>query len=170
MTKEQLCSAANLRSINSVIALLNAVLLYTLVDHVHGMKENYSEILGFWSSINISLLPVLFLCNFLYYTDPVSTFMVLLMYCLHSSGKDWLSAFAGILAVLCRQTNIVWVFLAAVEAAGNLIISEIRLHQARTKHPPTISLTMTGQLWELAIGLLDIAREPWKLMRLLKKE
>jgi len=141
ISKEQLCSVANLRSINLVMAIINAVLLHTLTSHIHGMKENYSEVMGIWSSFNISLLPVLFMFTFLYYTDPVSTAMVLLTYCLHLSGQDWLAAFAGSLSVLCRQTNIVWVFLAAAETAGSLVISEVRVHQARTKHPPTLSLT-----------------------------
>jgi len=124
ITKEQLCSAANLRSINLVMAIINAVLLHTLTSHIHGVKENYSEVLGIWSSFNISFLPMLWMFTFLYYTDPVSTAMVLLTYTLHLSGQDWLAAFAGFLSVLCRQTNIVWVFLAAAETAGNLIISE----------------------------------------------
>merc|ERR1711892_473034 len=167
ISKEQLCSVANLRSINFEMAIINAVLLHTLTSHIHGMKENYSEVMGIWSSFNISLLPVLFMFTFLYYTDPVSTAMVLLTYCLHLSGQDWLAAFAGSLSVLCRQTNIVWVFLAAAETAGSLVISEVRVHQARTKHPPTLSLTMGGQLWELGQGLLDLARYPWRIMRIL---
>jgi len=167
ITKEQLCSAANLRSINLVMAIINAVLLHTLTSHIHGVKENYSEVLGIWSSFNISFLPMLWMFTFLYYTDPVSTAMVLLTYTLHLSGQDWLAAFAGFLSVLCRQTNIVWVFLAAAETAGNLIISEVRIHQARTKHPPTLSLTMGGHVWELGLGLVDLARYPWRIMRIL---
>lgn len=167
ISKEDLCSAGNLRSINLVMAVINAVLLHTLTSHIHGVKENYSEVLGIWSSFNISCLPMLWMFSFLYYTDPVSTAMVLLTYTLHLSGQEWLAAFAGFLSVLCRQTNIVWVFLAAAEAAGNLINSEVRLHQARTKHPPTLSLTMGGQVWELGVGLVDLARYPWKIMRIL---
>ena len=162
-----LCSTGHLRAVNLVMAVINAVLLHTLTSHVHGMKENYSDVLGIWSSFNMSFLPVLFMFSFLYYTDPVSTAMVLLTYCLHLSGQNWLAGFAGSLAVLCRQTNIVWVFLAGVETAGSLVISEVRLHQARTKHPPTISLTTGGQLWELGVGIVDLARYPWRLMRIL---
>jgi len=162
-----LCSVSHLRAVNLVMAVINAVLLHTLTSHVHGMKENYSDVLGIWSSLNMSLLPVLYMFSFLYYTDPVSTAMVLLTYCLHLSGQNWLAGFAGSLAVLCRQTNIVWVFLAAAETAGCLVISEVRLHQARTKHPPTISLTLGGQLWELWVGIVDLARYPWRIMRIL---
>ena len=166
ITKEELCSVTNLRSINLVMAVINVVLLNTVVSHVHGMKENFNEALGVWSSLNMSFLPVLFMFNFLYYTDPTSTAMVLLTYCLHLSRQDWLAAFSGGLAVLCRQTNIVWVFLPAAETAVNLIISEVRFHQARTKRPPTLSLTALGQLREIGAGLLDMISYPWLIMRL----
>merc|ERR1719477_43303 len=128
--KQHSINDSHLRAVNLVMAVINAVLLHTLTSHVHGMKENYSDVLGIWSSFNMSFLPVLFMFSFLYYTDPVSTAMVLLTYCLHLSGQNWLAGVAGSLAVLCRQTNIVWVFLAGVETAGSLVISEVRLHQA----------------------------------------
>jgi len=167
ISRQDLCSVGHLRAVNLLMAVINAVLLHSLTSHVHGAKEHYSEVLGIWSSFNMSLLPVLYMFSFLYYTDPVSVCMVLLTYCLHLSGQDWLAGFAGVLAVLARQTNIVWVFLAGAETAGYLVISEVRLHQARTKNPPTISLTMAGQLWELWVGLADLARHPWRVMRIL---
>ena len=49
-------------------------------------QENYKDSLALLSSLNLSLLPVLFFFNFLYYTDTVSTTMVLLMYSLYLSG------------------------------------------------------------------------------------
>ena len=48
------------------------------------------------------------------------------------------------------------------------VLFQIRLHQATTKHPPTISLTTAGQLRELGIGVADLVRgHTWKLMRVL---
>lgn len=162
------CSTKMLRSINLVMSLINLVLLYTITSHLHGLKEGYSEVLGVWSSVNMSLCPVLYFYSYLYYTDQVATAMVLLTLCLHLAGRDWLASFTGILAVLCRQTNIVWVFLCGATAAGHILVTEIRLHQATTKHPPTISLTTAGQLRELGIGVADLVRgHTWKLMRVL---
>ena len=198
-----ICSTKMLRSINLVMSLINLVLLYTITSHLHGLKvfkimkfllhchcnlsysqEGYSEVLGVWSSVNMSLCPVLYFYSYLYYTDQAATAMVLLTLCLHLAGRDWLASFTGVLAVLCRQTNIVWVFLCGATAAGHILVTEvrgfhshhvlmfdlfqIRLHQATTKHPPTISLTTAGQLRELGIGVADLVRgHTWKLMRVL---
>ena len=89
-------------------------------------QEFYSDSLGLWSSVNLSLCPVLYFFSFLYYTDQVSTAMVLLTLCLQLSGQLWLSAFSGLLSVLCRQTNIVWVFLCGATAAGHILVTEVR--------------------------------------------
>ena len=114
----------------------------------------------------MALCPVLYFFSFLYYTDQVSTAMVLLTLCLQMSGQPWVSAFAGLLAVLCRQTNIVWVFLCGGLSAGHILVTEVRCHQAATKRPPTISLTTSGQLRELVLGTWDISRT-WTLARVL---
>ncbi len=53
-------------------------------------QDKYNDNLAILSSLNISLLPVLFFFNFLYYTDTVSTTMVLLMYSMYISGKLYL--------------------------------------------------------------------------------
>jgi len=146
------CSTVNLRSQNVVFGLLNFVLLYSLTYQLHGEKENFEDSLALLSSINISMLPVLFFFNFLYYTDTVSTTMVLLMYSLYLSDKFGLSSLAGLLSVLCRQTNIIWVFCVAGLAGGQILIEQIHLHQARTKHPPTLALTTFGQIKEVVTG------------------
>ena len=114
----------------------------------------------------MALCPVLYFFSFLYYTDQVSTAMVLLTLSLQMSGQPWLSAFTGLLSVLCRQTNIVWVFLCGALSAGHILVTEVRCHQASTKRPPTLSLNTRGQLRELAIGTWDIARTV-KLARVL---
>lgn len=49
--------------------------------------QGYSSNLAILNSLNLSLLPVLFMFNFLYYTDAVSTTMVLLTYSLHLAGS-----------------------------------------------------------------------------------
>ena len=163
----KLCSVSVLRSVNLVVSCINLILLHTITTHLHGNKESYSDLLGVWSSLNMSLMPVLFFYSFLYYTDQVSTALVLLTFSLHLSGNNWLASFSAALAILSRQTNIVWTFLCGALAAGNIVISEVRLHQARTKYPPTISLTASGQLVELAIGVRDLTSSPWRVLRIL---
>jgi len=161
------CSVSLLRSVNLLMSCVNLVLLHSLTTHLHGEKEGYSEVLGVWSSLNMSLMPVLYFYSFLYYTDQVSTALTLLTFCLHLSGRDWVASLSAVLAVLARQTNIVWTFLCGALAAANILISEVRLHQARTKHPPTISLTLSGQVRELAIGVRDLAVSPTRVLRII---
>ena len=165
----KLCSVRVLRSVNLLMSLLVLALLHTITSQLHGSKEGYSEVLGLWSSANMALMPVLFLFSFLYYTDQISTALVLLTFSLHLAEQDWLSSLAGLLAVLCRQTNIVWTFLCGATAAASILTGEVRLHQARTKNPPTISLTMVGQLGELCVGVRDLAASPWRVLRILGK-
>jgi len=160
------CSVVMLRSVNLLIALTNLLLIHCLTGARHGQKEGYSELLGLWSSLNISLLPPLFFSSLLYYTDPLSTCLVLLTYTLHISDRPLLASLAGAFSVLCRQTNIVWVFLAAAETAGQVALEEVRAHQLRTRHPPTIPLTATGQLAELSQGLAQLVVSPILLARL----
>jgi len=161
------CTVPSLRAVNLLLGLTNLVLLHTLTRARHGAKDGYSEQLGLWSSLNLSLLPPLFFTNLLYYTDPLSTCLVLLTYTLHLSGKEYLAACAGFLSVICRQTNIVWVFFAAAETGGRCLVSEVRTHQSRTRHPPTLALTMSGQLAELGLGLAHLATTPVAMARLI---
>jgi len=57
------CSVAALRSVNILVGLTNLVLLHSLTRTRHGDKAGYSEDLGLWSSLNLSLVPPLFFCN-----------------------------------------------------------------------------------------------------------
>ncbi|KAI9714427.1 MAG: glucosyltransferase [Bogoriella megaspora] len=76
------------------------------------------------SSLNVALFPPLFFFSALYYTDVLSTLLVLMSFDLHLQASDAESAglqvsiqilFNGALALLFRQTNIFWV---AVFPAG----------------------------------------------------
>ncbi|XP_023346640.1 putative Dol-P-Glc:Glc(2)Man(9)GlcNAc(2)-PP-Dol alpha-1,2-glucosyltransferase [Eurytemora carolleeae] len=161
------CSTQNLRSLNVLFGLINLSLVYCITAQLHGEKQGYSSNLAILNSLNLSLLPVLYMFNFLYYTDAVSTTMVLLTYSLHLAGTRNLSSLAGLCSVLCRQTNIVWVFLVAALAAGQTITPEVKHHLAKTKHPPTIPLTSWGQIIELCQGTWALSRKPWRFARLL---
>ena len=104
----------------------------------------------------------------MYYTDVGSTFMVLLMYCLHLDRRDWFASFIGSLAVLFRQTNIVWVFFVAVQCAMPHIIAFA--HEARMKQsqaPIRFSLTTVGQLHELLEGAGLLLLTPSKAAQLI---
>lgn len=69
----------------------------------------------------LALFPLNYFFSFLYYTDPGSTMMVLAAYLANLHSQHKISAFLGLLAVLFRQTNIVWVFFLA----GSVVVKEL---------------------------------------------
>eukprot|EP00808_Paulinella_micropora_P002890 g73718.t1 len=60
-------------------------------------------------TLELSLFPIHFFFSFLYYTDVLSTFLVLLLYLLSLHGHHLQGGTVGLLALLTRQTNIAWV-------------------------------------------------------------
>lgn len=80
------------------------------------------------SAFNITLFPPLFFFSGLFYTDVVSTCIVLKMYrdFLNRRSGVWLYL-TGILALTMRQTNIFWVavFLGGLEAVRTLKTIEV---------------------------------------------
>ena len=94
-----------LRSINSVLHVLTLVLL---TNWLHPFAP---------AAYVVYSLPVLYFCSFVYYTDVLSTLLVLLSLFLvmgaHNYGSRTclhLSAVLSGMAVLTRQTNILWAF------------------------------------------------------------
>lgn len=75
------------------------------------------------TAFNIALFPPLFFFSGLFYTDVLSTCMVLRMYRLFLQRKGSVLLYlAGILALTMRQTNIFWVavFLGGLEVARTI--------------------------------------------------
>lgn len=90
-------------------------------------EDDRTIILDAHSALNIALFPPLFFFSALYYTDVVSTLIVLLSYStfikkqtVAGSVFEWINAvYIGVVAVLFRQTNIFWV---AVFPAGMAVV------------------------------------------------
>ena len=57
--------------------------------------QYYNEAQCILSAFNMALFPLFYFFSFLYYTDIGSTFMFLLMYCLHLDRRDWFASFIG---------------------------------------------------------------------------
>ena len=69
----------------------------------------------------IAQFPLLYFFAFLYYTDVGSTLFVLVTYYASLRSSHATAALAGIIAILFRQTNIVWLgFCCLVAVLGNL--------------------------------------------------
>ena len=63
-----------------------------------------------------------------------------------------LISISGLLAVLFRQTNIIWVAFVAVQSIGPYFIHTIhcaQIEQTDQQQPAKFSLTTTGQTWEV---------------------
>ncbi|XP_047481705.1 putative Dol-P-Glc:Glc(2)Man(9)GlcNAc(2)-PP-Dol alpha-1,2-glucosyltransferase [Penaeus chinensis] len=114
-----LCDVFSLRITNLVASAFLLSTIHKLLVYLHGNKvDNWKLIL---SAVNLSLLPVLYWFTFLYYTDVLSTLVVMVMILLHLHQAPTMAAAMGVVAVMMRQTNIIWVgFLCVLIAADTL--------------------------------------------------
>jgi len=105
-----LCSTEILRSINIFFGILNFLLIYRIYSFKLGRMFEKKLIV---QSLSLFFMPVMFFCNFIFYTDSGSTFWVLLMYYLSLERNHLSAALAGVIGVVFRQTNIIWVMFVA---------------------------------------------------------
>ncbi|OTB00519.1 glycosyltransferase family 59 protein [Hypoxylon sp. CI-4A] len=114
-----------------------------------------------WTGINIALFPVLFFFSGLYYTDVISTFVVLLAYANHlgrvdqdktSWTNDIYTVFLGLLALFMRQTNIFWVvvYMGGLEAVRG--VKTLRPKDVTTPAFTTLSQQLKFYAWRYSIG------------------
>ncbi|GBB95704.1 hypothetical protein RclHR1_00260009 [Rhizophagus clarus] len=101
-----LCSTNFLRATNVLFGIGLYLILWKLTIKLHSSQDR--DLLSF-NTFTLSIFPVGWFYNFLYYTDSGSTFFVLWSYLLSIEERYWLSGLVGGISVLFRQTNIVWV-------------------------------------------------------------
>ncbi|KAL5716684.1 dolichyl-P-Glc:Glc2Man9GlcNAc2-PP-dolichol alpha-1,2-glucosyltransferase [Ranunculus cassubicifolius] len=106
----ELCSAAVLRSINGVLAVICSLFIYEILMQ---LKPALSKRKAVFQAVVLSLYPLHWFFTFLYYTDVASVTIVLAMYLACLRQHFQLSALLGALAILIRQTNVVWMVLVA---------------------------------------------------------
>ena len=81
------------------------------------------------TALTICSFPPLYFFNFLYYTDVGSTFTVLLAYLLALHGSHFLASLLGAVAVLFRQTNIIWVAFFGMLALKDVVQKHVKLKE-----------------------------------------
>ncbi|KAJ4357655.1 glucosyltransferase [Didymosphaeria variabile] len=94
-------------------------------------EETPTSLLDAHTALNTSLFPPLFFFSGLYYTDVLSTLVVLAAYYTYLSQRGstnylvsgWLTINVGVIALLFRQTNIFWV---AVFPAGLTVVDTLK--------------------------------------------
>lgn len=104
------------------------------------------------TAFNIALFPLLFFFSGLYYTDVMSTAVVLAAFLNHlrrmghdhnSFFSDVVTVVVGLCALTMRQTNVFWivVFMGGLEA-----VHSVKSLRPRSVAPPTLT-TLSEQLW-----------------------
>lgn len=111
---DALCITAFFRTANAFFGVGTAAVLYLYVRRLHADRPPVWRAL---KTAELFLFPVLFFFNFLFYTDAGSTFFVLSALLAADCGLHASAAWSGMIAVLFRQSNVVWLlFCAATEA------------------------------------------------------
>uniref|UniRef100_A0A0R0F1X7 Dol-P-Glc:Glc(2)Man(9)GlcNAc(2)-PP-Dol alpha-1,2-glucosyltransferase n=1 Tax=Glycine max TaxID=3847 RepID=A0A0R0F1X7_SOYBN len=126
-----LCSAAILRSINGVLAVVCSLILYDIVTH---LKPTLNDRKAMLHAVVLSLYPLHWFFTFLYYTDVASVTAVLAMYLASLKKNYWFSALIGAFAVVIRQTNIIWVLFVACTGIINISVAHAK-HSTKTDEP-----------------------------------
>lgn len=115
-----MCSAAILRSVNGILAVVCSVILYDIITH---LKPTLNDRKAMLHAVVLSLYPLHWFFTFLYYTDVASVTAVLAMYLASLKKNYWLSALIGAVAVVIRQTNIIWVLFVACTGIINISLT-----------------------------------------------
>jgi alpha-1,2-glucosyltransferase len=120
---ESWCNVRQLRTVNRLIGALNVVLFYGMIRalskrHKIAWKltsrehSEHTHAVALKGALLLYLFPIHFFFQFVYYTDVGSVFVVILMYYLSCKSWNLSSALVGAVAILFRQTNVIWVAFA----------------------------------------------------------
>ncbi|MFS8025527.1 putative dolichyl-P-Glc:Glc(2)Man(9)GlcNAc(2)-PP-dolichol alpha-1,2-glucosyltransferase [Helianthus anomalus] len=104
------CSIAVLRSTNGFLAVICSILVH---DIIKNLKPSLDDRKATLYSVVLALYPLHWFFTFLYYTDVASLTVVLAMYLMCLKKNYMCSALLGAVAVVVRQTNIIWVLFVA---------------------------------------------------------
>ncbi|XP_075549902.1 alpha-1,2-glucosyltransferase Alg10 [Dermacentor variabilis] len=148
----EVCTLFVLRCCNIVLTLGNFYVSSLISIKLAGAAGSKARTKLVVSSSAMSLLPVLHFFTFLYYTDPGSVFFLQLMYLYSLFDRHYLAACFGAVAVLYRQTSVVWVFMVA--ACKTMEIAESTISASDYK------------LEDFSCAAARIAAEPMKQARL----
>ncbi|CEM35193.1 unnamed protein product [Vitrella brassicaformis CCMP3155] len=117
------CSTGQLRSVNAyVLGPLCDLLVFCILSRTYVVKGGSVAL----RLIRVALFPPHWFYQLLFYTDTAATATLLLAYYLYLSDRPRLSGLAGSVAVMCRQTNVVWVAGMAGLIAWDALTDEER--------------------------------------------
>ncbi|KAL0477448.1 alpha-1,2-glucosyltransferase [Acrasis kona] len=106
------CDVNTLRSIN--VILLGGVLI-SIFFVLMSRRNSQSTLPIVLKSLQLSTLPLIYFFAFLYYTDIGSILFLIIGYAFARRSRFNLSALSCAVAILFRQTNIIWTFWMALD-------------------------------------------------------
>ncbi|XP_076957610.1 dol-P-Glc:Glc(2)Man(9)GlcNAc(2)-PP-Dol alpha-1,2-glucosyltransferase-like [Bidens hawaiensis] len=122
------CSTPVLRSTNGLLAVVCSILVHDIIKHLKPALGDKKTTL---CTVVLALYPLHWFFTFLYYTDVASLTIVLAMYLMCLKKNYECSALLGAVAVLVRQTNIIWMLFVACTGVLDLV-------QEKQKHEDNI--------------------------------
>ena len=102
------CTPYFLRLIPLICSMFNFYLIYEIKCITSKNKSDRGRLGVLVDTMALSILPPMYFFAHLYYTDIPSITMILLSLLYSLKEKYFLSSLFGLLSVLMRQTNIVW--------------------------------------------------------------
>ncbi|KAG2262378.1 hypothetical protein Bca52824_069457 [Brassica carinata] len=132
------CTTSILRSTNAVFAVLCGVLVYEIIRF---LGPSLSDRKATLMALVVSLYPLHWFFTFLYYTDVASLTAFLAMYLACLRKRYFLSALFGTLAILIRQTNVVWMLFVACSGVLDFTLdspSRQKISRKRRKHDSSL--------------------------------
>lgn len=127
LTPFKACSVYFLRLTSVIASIANAYLIYIIRKKVITKRSDGYLLL---ESISLATLPPLYFFSHLYYTDVMSVTMVLLLVYFNLRDMHHWGGLAAFLAILMRQTNVVWVGFVY---GSQLVDSTIAICMARLR-------------------------------------
>ncbi|XWS55667.1 hypothetical protein CRYUN_Cryun09bG0020700 [Craigia yunnanensis] len=119
----EVCSTAVLRSVNGVLSVLCSIVVYEIITHLRPALDDRKATL--FAAV-LALYPLHWFFTFLYYTDVASLTAVLAMYLACLKKKYLFSALLGAMAVVIRQTNIIWMLFVACSGVIDITMAHQR--------------------------------------------
>ncbi|XP_062095641.1 dol-P-Glc:Glc(2)Man(9)GlcNAc(2)-PP-Dol alpha-1,2-glucosyltransferase [Humulus lupulus] len=119
----EVCSPVILRSVNGVLAVICSILLYEIITLLRPALDDRKAT---FYAVVLSMYPLHWFFTFLYYTDVASLTAVLAMYLACLRKNYWFSGLLGALAVVIRQTNIIWMLFVASSEVINITLGQQR--------------------------------------------
>eukprot|EP00193_Tetraselmis_chui_P013613 CAMPEP_0177791162 /NCGR_PEP_ID=MMETSP0491_2-20121128/23776_1 /TAXON_ID=63592 /ORGANISM="Tetraselmis chuii, Strain PLY429" /LENGTH=491 /DNA_ID=CAMNT_0019313355 /DNA_START=42 /DNA_END=1518 /DNA_ORIENTATION=+ len=143
------CTTTTLRSLNTWATLVCLGLIYGTHRELHKSTSTTTSLL---TALALSMMPLHVFFSALYYTDVLSTTIVLASYLASLKDRILLAATLSAVAIAVRQTNAVW----AAFSLGVCVLRQLQPERAKSagQSLPNELLHLLRMAWTLKVPLL----------------